>query len=73
MIIQAWTEGEGFTLTLDYPNRRFILSPLKEGVTIYTSANELKDLKDQIDECLKLFEIKQSLNNQKQTKGEHHE
>lgn len=62
MNVTAYTEGDGFALTLDYPNRRFILAPIKAGecAVIYTSYRELADLKAQIEERLKLFDEKQS-------------
>jgi len=57
MIVKAWTQGNGFSLIIDYPNRRFVLFPNQdgEGVTITTSYNELLDLQTLISERLADF------------------
>ena len=54
MIVKAWTQGNGFSLVIDYPNRKFMLTPLQEGesIVIATSYNELLDLQNLISERL---------------------
>jgi hypothetical protein len=57
MIVRAWTQGEGFSLVIDWPNRKFALIPnhVGEGVNISTSYNELLDLQNLISERLADF------------------
>lgn len=57
MIVRAWTQGKGFSLVLDYPNRKFVLIPNEqgEGVHITTSYNELLELQNLISERLADF------------------
>lgn len=59
MLVQAWTEGKGFSLVIDYPNRKFVLIPNAEGegVSISTSYNELFDLQNLISERLADFRL----------------
>lgn len=65
MYVKSWSDCKGFSLTIDFPNRHFVLSPNSDSISITTSYNELLELQNLISERLVEFKKLQEKESEK--------